>query len=394
MSSIFSKEFFAKHKVSILLSLILFAFFVIENINNRFWLNDFKVYYMAASQLLHGGNLYNELFTLGSGYYKYSPFAAMFFIPLSLLPYSLASGIYFFIIVALIIYVLNVSLTLITTYFGEDNSPQMLLFFGFLAGVVHLQRELHLGNVNILLLAMLLFSIKGIIENKTILPAIVIGIVILFKPHFLILFPLLFINRKFKIILITVATILIGLLLPALLLGFGKNIELHAQWLDTMRAHNAGIINSEQTIYFLLNHYLIRFITDDIHIVFFVASIVLFRIFSLLLIKQKENNPELIQRNFLTNFFLLLALIPSITHTDTEHFIFSLPLIIYLIYYIRNKTLNPFFLIVFGLGILCYAGNIHDLVGGDLSNWMLINGILGIGNLFLIGLFIYSQLKE
>ncbi|MEI6456446.1 MAG: hypothetical protein WCO93_09170, partial [bacterium] len=66
---------------------IVFAFvlfltaFIFENINGRFWLNDFKVYYMAAKALLTGNQVYDLPFGEPSGYYKYSPFVLFFFFP-------------------------------------------------------------------------------------------------------------------------------------------------------------------------------------------------------------------------------------------------------------------------------------------------------------------------
>lgn len=397
MFKTFDKEFFQRNRVSLLLSVVLIAFYIVENINGRFWLNDFKVYYSASERLFSGGNVYHEAFGLGSGYYKYSPFAAFFFIPFSLLPYTIASSIYFFIIVALIIYVLNVSLRLISNYFNNENSnyskQQIILFYIFLICVVHLQRELHLGNVNVLLLAILLFSIKGILENKVLLPAILFGITILFKPHFLILFPLLFLRKEYKVLFITLITIILGLFIPSIIIGLSRNLELHSQWMETMRTHNSSIDNAQQTIYFLLKHYLMRFITDDSRIVFMIVCLMIASLFFFLFIKQRKDNKELINRNFLLNSFLLLALIPSLTLTDTEHFILSLPMIMYLIYYIRTNKTKPLFMILFLIGIIFYGGNIHDLLGSKLSQWVLFHGVLGMGNLILISLFIYSQIN-
>jgi hypothetical protein len=374
------------------------AFFVVENINGRFWLNDFKVYYTAASRLLSGGNIYHEAFGLGSGFYKYSPFAAFFFIPLSLLPYSIASSVYFFIIVVLIIYVLNVSFELISIYFNNENSKysnhKIIMLYAFLICVVNLQRELHLGNVNVLLLAILLFSIKEILGNKMLFPAILFGITILFKPHFLILFPLLILRKEYKVLIVSFITIVIGLFIPSIIIGFNRNIELLAQWIDTMKAHNSGIVDAEQTIYFILNHYLLRFITDDSRIIFMIVCAMIASLFIFIFIKQRKENKELSNQDFLVNSFLLLALIPSITFTDTEHFILSLPLIAYLIYYIRTIKVKPLFLILFCFGILFYGGNIHDLLGSSLSQWVLFHGVLGIGNLILIMLFIYSMINS
>jgi hypothetical protein len=400
MVSLFSKDFINKNRISLLISLILIASFIIENINGRFWLNDFKVYYTAASHLLHGGNIYNEAYGLGSGFYKYSPFAAIFFIPFTFLPYYIASVIYYFIVSALIIYVLNTSLALVAKYYGNDTAlskrNQIILLFVFLATIVHLQRELHLGNVNILLLSILLLALKGLLENKTRLPGLLLAIAILFKPHFLVFLPLLLLRKRFTVVALIVLFIFIGLLVPSFFYGIPTNIFLHKQWLLTMETHNAGILQAEQTIYSIIYTYILGFFLPEpgkmyiLTLLFIIAASVLLYIVR----HNSDSKTDDYSKSFMLEFFLLLALIPSLTLTDTEHFLLTLPLITLMIYHIRTIKMNLFWLIMFWIGIIFYAGNIHDLLGSNLSAWVLVHGFLGIGNLILIGLYYSITIKK
>ena len=49
------KQLVIKNKGFVIFSTLFFILsFIIENINGRFWLNDFKVYYLAAQALLEG----------------------------------------------------------------------------------------------------------------------------------------------------------------------------------------------------------------------------------------------------------------------------------------------------------------------------------------------------
>ena len=399
MVSLFTKDFINKNKISLLISLVLIASFIIENINGRFWLNDFKVYYTAASHLLHGGNIYNEAYGLGSGFYKYSPFAAIFFIPFTFLPYYIASVIYYFLVSALIIYVLNTSLALVTKYYGNENivskRNQIILLFVFLATIVHLQRELHLGNVNILLLSILLLSLKGLLENKTRLPGLLLAIAILFKPHFLVFIPLLILRKRFPVVVLILLFIFVGLLVPSFFYGIPTNIFLHKQWLATMETHNAGILQAEQTIYSILYTYILRFFLPEPGKIYILMILIIVAAGILLYIVRHNSNNKTndVSKSFMFEFFLLLALIPSLTLTDTEHFLLTLPLITLMIYHIRMIKMNLFWFIFFWIGIILYAGNIHDLLGSNLSAWVLAHGFLGIGNLILIGLYYRITIK-
>ncbi|MEI6817115.1 MAG: glycosyltransferase 87 family protein [Bacteroidota bacterium] len=398
------KDIFKRNKASIFLFIVLIVSFIIENINGRFWLNDFKVYYTAASRLFNGGTLYNEAFGLGSGYYKYSPFAAAFFIPFTFLPYKIAAIIYYFIIAYLIVQVLKMALYLTNIIAGKEipMNQQSILLYVFLAGIVHLQRELHLGNVNILLLSILLFSLKKMLDGKMLLPAILLGLVILFKPHFIIFIPSLLLRKKFGIALQSMITVMVGLMIPSLFLGVHQNVELHSQWLQTMQTHNAGIIDARQTIYSILYQYLIQFFIpqpDKVYLLILLMMVgmaVSFFIVNHLINERAAKTSETINSNghFISEFFLLLALVPSLTLTDSEHFLLSLPLITVLIYFLVNKGVSKMMASLIIMGLLFYGGNIHDLLGGKLSDLVETMGLLGVGNLVLIGLFYFVDVRN
>ncbi len=74
------------------------ANFILNNVNGRFWLSDFNVYYTAAKNLISGGPVYLHAFGDGSGYYKYSPVILCFFLPYAALSYYAASVIHFVIL--------------------------------------------------------------------------------------------------------------------------------------------------------------------------------------------------------------------------------------------------------------------------------------------------------
>src|SRR5690348_10815828 len=108
-------------KFLIFATTLLVLIFTIENINHRFWLNDFKVYYGAAQALMHGEQVYGVAFALGSGYYKYSPFTAILFVPLALLPYKAASVIQYFLLAGVILILFHVVWNLVNGYLFNDQ---------------------------------------------------------------------------------------------------------------------------------------------------------------------------------------------------------------------------------------------------------------------------------
>ena len=71
-------------------SIIFAAVFIVEKINGRFWLNDFRVYYSAAQALVNHQQVYGIPFGLQTGFFKYSPFVAILFVPYTFFPFEVA----------------------------------------------------------------------------------------------------------------------------------------------------------------------------------------------------------------------------------------------------------------------------------------------------------------
>ena len=76
-----------KHPFVWMMVFLCLFFYILQNVNDRFWMNDLVVAYTAAQQLLSGQQIYGKAFGLGSGFYKYSPFTLFLFIPFAFLPF-------------------------------------------------------------------------------------------------------------------------------------------------------------------------------------------------------------------------------------------------------------------------------------------------------------------
>jgi hypothetical protein len=99
--------------------------------------------------------------------------------------------------------------------------------------------------------------------------------------------------------------------------------------------------------------------------------------------------------DFTFEFLLIIALVPNLVLTDTEHFMFSIPLVVFiLIYLFYSRDIK--LIIISAVAFFFYLGNLGDLLGpaSDVINDF---GGLGIGNLLVIGLAIFifvAKLKE
>jgi hypothetical protein len=367
--------------------------FTIDNINHRFVMGDFKVYYGAANAIASGKQLYGVLFSPGSGYYKYSPLMAFAFYPLSILPYYIACLVNYVLISVAIVLTGIFVLHIFNTYVFNNTvkSPNVILSVAILCITIHLIRELGLGNMNMILLLLLCLSLYGILQGRFILAGIPLAIVLITKPFLVIVLIPLVLRRYFKTVSTTAILLALFAILPSLLVGVGMDVSLHNQWLNTMIIHANGFPSSNTLDALIRNNF--HWFTSDA-LQYIILSVVLTAYMLYIrwdMVQERESGANQSQ-NLIMEWFSIIAMIPCLFRTDTEHFLMSWPLIIFMLIYLFN-TKNIALSIIFIAIVLLYAGNSSDLLGRELSYRMNDIGLLGISNvlLTLFALYIYRS---
>jgi len=367
--------------------------FTIDNINHHFVMGDFKVYYGAANAIASGKQVYGILFSPGSGYYKYSPLMAFAFYPLSVLPYYVACVVnYLFISAAILltgIFVLNIFNTYIFNH--TIKSPNFILSVAVLCITIHLIRELGLGNMNMILLLLLCLSLYSILQGRFILAGIQLAIVLITKPFLVIVLIPLVLRRCFKTVSTTAILLALFAILPSLLVGVGMDVSLHNQWLNTMLIHANGF-PSPNTLDALIRNNFHWFTSDALQYIILSVVLISYMVYIRWDIRQESESGANQSTNLIMEWFGIIAMIPCLFRTDTEHFLMSWPLIIFILIYLFN-TKNVTLSIIFIAIVLLYTGNSSDLLGHELSYKMEDVGVLGISNvlLTLFALYIYRS---
>ncbi len=378
-------------KFIIFIVVFLLLDFVIENVNHKFQLNDFKVYYGAAQALTSGKQVYGTLFALGSGYYKYSPFTSLLFYPLTVLPYYVACIIDFLLISIAVVFTSVILLQVVNAYVfrKQSNNSSLILTLGIICISTHLVRELELGNVNVLLLFLLSFCLFYILQNKMIIAGILLALVIITKPFFILLFIPLLMHRYYKALFITSASLLLFLILPAAFFGFVKNLDLHHQWLNTMLTH-AEAFPSPNTLDAMIRNHVSSSLSSNFQYIALLILLIPYILFIFRNTQNSKNNKIQKSSDLYIEWFTLIAFMPSIFKTDTEHFLMTLPILIFILVYLFH-TKNILLSVLFGLLIILYAGNSSDILGKSLSVKVYDMGILGISNILIVamGLTLY-----
>lgn len=367
---------------------------VVEHANGRFDLYDLQVYHGAASDLLAGRPVYGVSHGLDSGVFKYAPAMALAFVPLALLPFPVAALLHFAAIAVAFVAAMHWADRGVRTHFlnGAESSSRTVLL-ATLVTVVHLHRELTLGNINVLLLALLLAAAGLLLRGRDRWGSILLGLAVVAKPHFVLLLPLLVVRGRWMALTAAAGTVVACLLAPALMLGWDGNLALHREWVDQMARHNARMIHlpgdsyeNVNTLYTLLHRWVLGPLgasggrAEVMGILAVVALLV--GAWVIQRARTDRNAPERRPAAFLAEWCILLALVPSLTVTDTEHFLFALPLVLWLLHHLRTTPVR-WQRWLGALILFAYGGNWEDL-WGSWSDVAAHASVLGAANVALV----------
>ena len=218
-----------------LLALFSVIFLFLEIYNARFWQSDFSVYYKAAQRLLDGNNLF-QYAEDGHYVFKYSPVSALFFIPFTIFSIGTAKVIYWFVLTGFIAAGFYLSIYLVSKGALSKYPARMnnIILFGLLIMVVHFQRELHLGQVNQILLVMYLLAAYFYGKEKVIFSSLLIAASIFIKPFGLIFIPYFIIKSKYKDTMYLFVFGILFFLLPLIFYSYDEFVNQNMLWINEL----------------------------------------------------------------------------------------------------------------------------------------------------------------
>ena len=215
---------------------------------------DMESYLHAAHSIVNGHDIYaspSRPLEAGGLYYIYPPLLAVLFVPLTAIPVPAAIVLWSLVNVLLLVWIVcefyqaMTGSSLAALKFDERWT---IVFFALLPPSRFILHHLFYGQANVLIMALAVFGLKQVKEVKTVRGAGLIGLSIALKvmtyP-----FTLWFLLKKnLKAVAGVAGGTLVGLFLPALILGFGTNWNYLVQWFTTI-ALSPGVNNSKVPLY-------------------------------------------------------------------------------------------------------------------------------------------------
>jgi hypothetical protein len=202
---------------------------------------DFEVYWRAGERAAAAEPLYRA----EDGHYqlKYLPAFAMLAVPAALLPMTAAKALWFTISLGLIAVVLALSLALLPE---RRKRPWLLVTLTFVLMAKFYGHELVLGQVNLLLAALVLAAVHLAEGGRSGAAGLLATLAVVIKPYAVIVFPW-FAARGCGRLVIAGGAALAGVLaLPALAYGPAETVALHQAWWHTVAQSTApNLLNAD-----------------------------------------------------------------------------------------------------------------------------------------------------
>jgi len=241
-----------KHWRSLILLLAGAAvFFVLFLVKVRHEMPDFEVNYRAGHRLRMGETLYRT--EDQHWQFKYSPFSALLYLPLSYVPLETAKGIWYFGALAAMAVIVFVSARLIAA-----PSEKRKKIAAALAGVVLLKfflRELQLGQINALITAILMGMTWCLAaENgrpsagRESAAGFLGGLASALKPYAVIFFPYFIIKRRWRAFASGIVVLALSLVVPVFFYGFQGNIRVIREWIENLSRSTPGLLVSQDNV--------------------------------------------------------------------------------------------------------------------------------------------------
>lgn len=378
---------------------------------------DFDVYLGAAKKLSDGQNIYAPPFVKGLQYY-YSVFFALL-----LIPFHKFIFVTEFIWLLASYYWLYRIWQLCKDYFDIDRltgkQQNQWLLFTFLLALQFIMYNISVIQVTIFLLWAILESLRLIQQKKEITAGLLLALIINIKVMPVLILPYLFYRGYFKSIITIIIASVALIYLPAIFIGNDYNNFLLAEWWKIINPQNKEHLFETNigphSLVALIPVYLIdttgdlpykrNFVNLDaatVKLVINISRLLLLAISFFYLRSmpfRKETNKL---KSFWEISYFLLIIPLLMPHQMKYAFLFSLPMIMYLLYFyfvtwkLPRSTAYTIVLIVFLVTQIFFYSPVYgrDLIGKFLFNYTQHFRYLTIATLLLIPVSLYCSPKK
>lgn len=309
---------------------------------NTFQLVDFEVYYKAGERVYQGITPYQHVED-GHFIYKYSPVFALAMIPFSWVNYTIAKWIYLF----LLFICFYSSCTILLKEVEAKKNWVIIVLSLLLIFSKHLVKEIYLGQINIIILALLVYSLYFKDLNGK-LSSFILASSLFIKPIGIVLIPYFILKQKWNWLGYFFLWILLMILISLCFI----DLRDYQMWFVELRNELA----SKTDLYSIDTQTIFASIRRILHINKPIATIFGISIWS---------GINFYGYRKLASFFpfFLISTVPLLVCTSNNFYILSIPLFVFLL--VKFQSMTPFYKMAFLISALLMCFNQYELWGRE-----------------------------
>jgi hypothetical protein len=351
---------------------------------------DFEVNFEAGHRLWLGETLYRT--EDQHWQFKYSPFSALVYLPLSFLPLPMAKGLWYFVVLISIGVLIFFSMKLALP--GPKGIIRLAAIAFLILGKYFL-RELQLGQINALITAILLGMTWLLVRDEDAPSAsrertagLLWGLASALKPYAVIFFLYFLLKRKWGALVTGLIFLAASLCVPAFFYGIRGNITMIKEWGGSLSRSTPSLFTSQDNVSLLA--FLAKWTGHQpISLLIFAAAATALAALMLWLILQGSK----MRRPALLECALLLIFIPLLSPLGWDYTFLSSFLAIVLV--IRHITIIPRLgkiLLIVNFSVM--ALSLYDLLGRQLYAQLMAWSVPTVNFLIISGALFYLRLKK
>ncbi len=217
--------------------LIVVAFYVIYICFVSRDMSDFGVCYRNGGRILAGETLYRV--SDGHLQYKYAPVSALFYSLLARLPYPVAKVVWYYLELILLFGGFWIGYLILPQ---RKKGPWFVVGLGFAVLAKLIGREIELGQVNLLIIFLLMAMTAAFLKKKDGWAGAAWAASLVFKPYALVFLPYFILKKRWKLLGSGAGILAAGLAMPIVYFGVRGNFIVLQEWFSTLSKSTPGLM--------------------------------------------------------------------------------------------------------------------------------------------------------
>jgi hypothetical protein len=360
--------------ITLVVVLVATAGYVTARVKRDFW--DYEVIHRAGGRVIAAEPLYRP--DDGHYQYKYWPTFALAMVPFALLPVEVGKVVWYALTVALIAVYIRRSIQALP---NRRSSVQFLTWATLLLTGKFIVKELVNGQTNVLLGVLVILALAASEERRYVRAGVLVALAAFAKPYALIFLPWLAVTMGVAALGASLATLLAGLMAPAVVYGWQGNFALLGEWYRTVTQTTSPNLLTSENISFAAVW--ARWIGIGPTAAALAAATVAASLAAAVLIWARRDSVT--RPGFLELGYLLL-LIPMISPQGWDYvMIAATPAMVVLVDRFRERSTA--WQIITAAGFLLTSFMIYDLLG----RWLYLT-LLGLSGITIGGVLLAASL--